>query len=76
MGGWLIVVETERMGGGSPLRQIYAVREADPVQAQIIVAEAANTTDERLIAWTPISNDFLDVFGVQNGKCRCVQAVS
>jgi hypothetical protein len=76
MDGWLIVVETERMGGGSLLREIYAVREQSPVQAQEIVHNAARTSDERVILWTAISSDFLDVFDVPQGGCRRVQALS
>lgn len=77
MSGWLIRVETQRLGGGEEMREIYAVNEPNPILALEIVAKQLDTSpDQGVHTWIPISDDFLEVFNVPIGECRHVIAVA
>ena len=76
MSGWLVVIETKRLGRGGDLREVYAVNEPLQPLALATVVKAARVLDERVIGWAPISDEFLKVFDVPEGECRRVQAVS
>jgi hypothetical protein len=49
MAGWIISVTTERIGGGPPLIQYYAVRIADREKALMTLREALGATADEVV---------------------------
>jgi hypothetical protein len=47
--GQVVLVTTEPLGGGSPVRSVYYVAEQDPAKAEAIIAP-----NERVEAWGPL----------------------
>ena len=51
--GQVVLVTTEPLGGGSPVRSVYYVAEQDPAKAEAIIA-AMMAPNERVEAWGPL----------------------
>jgi hypothetical protein len=75
-GGWMVAVDTERMGGGHRLTELYAVWDPDPTQAVALVMARAKVVDEKVTALYHVSDSVLACLNVPEGECRIVQAVS
>jgi hypothetical protein len=74
-GGWMVAVDTERMGGGRRLTELYAVWDPDPTQAVALVMGRAKVLDEKVTALYHVSDSVLACLNVPEGDCRLVQAV-
>ena len=57
--GQLVLVTTERLGGGSPLKVVYLVAEEDPAKAAAIVA-ALIAPNEKVEALGPLPEAVLE----------------
>jgi hypothetical protein len=75
-GGWMVVVDTERMGGGHRLTELYAVWDPDPTRAVALVLARAKVLDEKVTALHHVSDGVLACLEVPEGECRLVRAVS
>jgi hypothetical protein len=75
-GGWMVSVETERMGGGHRLTELYAVWDPDPTHAVALVMVRAKVLDEKVTALYHVSDSVLASLDVPEGECRLVKAVS
>jgi hypothetical protein len=52
--GQVVLVTTELLGGGSPVRSVYFVAEQDPEKAKAIIG-AMMAPNEKVEAWEPAS---------------------
>jgi hypothetical protein len=69
--GWIISVTTERLGGGQPLVQYYAVRIADQQKAIATLCEALGTTSDEVVrAEMPKPDRYFDFLEIGEGKAR------
>ena len=72
----MVSVETERMGGGHRLTELYAVWDPDPTHAVALVMVRAKVLDEKVTALYHVSDSVLASLDVPEGECRLVKAVS
>lgn len=73
MTGWLIKVPTERMGGGEPMDDLYAVGESDPAVAIGAVGKAIDLTPDQVPETvTSLTEATLRGLGVAHGQVRHV----
>ena len=64
--GQVVLVTTEPLGGGSPVRSVYYVAEQDPAKAEAIVA-ALMAPNERVEAWGPLPELAVKALGLKPG---------
>jgi hypothetical protein len=65
--GYLVVVTTQRLGSGKPLRAPFVVAEPDPIKAKDLV-RAVLAPDETVKLVCPLSAESLKLFGLQTGQ--------
>lgn len=69
MTGWLIKVPTERMGGGKPMDDLYAVWEGDAVAALALVERSQFLTPDQVPeTLTTLSESTLLGLGLTQGQ--------
>ena len=64
--GQVVLVTTEPLEGGSPVRSIYYVAEQDPAKAEAIIA-AMMAPNERVEAWGPLPELAVNALGLKPG---------
>jgi hypothetical protein len=64
--GQVVLLTTEPLGGGSPVRSVYFVAEGDPERAAAIVA-AVMAPNERVEAWGPLPEAAVKALGLKPG---------
>jgi hypothetical protein len=64
--GQVVLVTTEPLEGGSPVRSIYYVAEQDPAKAKAIVG-AMMAPNERVEAWGPLPEVAVKALGLKPG---------
>ena len=64
--GQVVLVTTEPLGGGSPVRSVYYVAEQDPAKAETIIA-AMMAPNERVEAWGPLPERAVKALGLKPG---------
>jgi hypothetical protein len=64
--GQVVLVTTEPLGGGSPVRSVYYVAERDPAKAQAIVG-AMMAPNEKVEAWGPLPELAVEALGLKPG---------
>jgi len=64
--GQVVLVTTEPLDGGSPVRSVYFVAEQDPTRARAIVAEMM-APNERVEAWGPLPEVAVTALGLKPG---------
>jgi hypothetical protein len=62
----VVLLTTEPLGGGSPVRSVYFVAEGDPERAAAIVA-AVMAPNERVEAWGPLPEAAVKALGLKPG---------
>lgn len=62
-----MVVTTERLGGGKPLRAPFIVAEPDPARAEALVRQVL-TPDETVKAICPLAAEHIAPFGLKPGE--------
>ena len=64
--GQVVLVTTEPLDGGSPVRSIYYVAEQDPAKARAIIG-AMMAPNERVEAWGPLPEVAVKALGLKPG---------
>ena len=64
--GQVVLVTTEPLEGGSPVRSLYYVAEQDPAKAKAIV-EAMMAPNETVEAWGPLPEVAVQALGLKPG---------
>jgi hypothetical protein len=64
--GQVVLVTTEPLGGGPPVRSVYFVAEGDPAKAEAIVA-AVMAPNERAEALGPLPEAAVKALGLKPG---------
>jgi hypothetical protein len=64
--GQVVLVTTEPLGGGAPVRSVYFVAEEDPAKAEALVA-AMMAPNERVEAWGPLPEAAVKALGIRPG---------
>jgi hypothetical protein len=64
--GQVVLVTTEPLDGGPPIRSVYFVAEGDPARAEAIVA-AMMAPNERVEAWGPLPEAAVKALGLKPG---------
>ncbi|WP_235977185.1 hypothetical protein [Bradyrhizobium archetypum] len=64
--GQVVLVTTEPLGGGAPVRSVYYVAEQDPAKAAAIIA-AMMAPNERVEAWGPLPEPAVKALGLKPG---------
>ena len=64
--GQVVLVTTEPLAGGSPVRSVYYVAEQDPAKAKAIVG-AIMAPNERVEAWGPLPEAAVKALGLKPG---------
>ena len=64
--GQVVLVTTEPLDGGPPIRSVYFVAEGDPARAEAIVA-AMMAPNERIDAWGPLPEVAVKALGLKPG---------
>ncbi len=67
--GQVVLVITERLGGGLPMRVVYYVAEEDPAKAEAIIG-AVMAPNERVEAWGPLPEAAVKAIGLKPGEFR------
>jgi hypothetical protein len=62
--GQVVLVTTEPLDGGSPVRSVYFVAEGDPAKAEAIVA-AIMAPNEKVEAWGPLPEAAVKALGLK-----------
>ena len=62
--GQVVLVTTEPLGGGLPVRSVYYVAEQDPAKAEAIIA-AMMAPNERVEAWGPLPEPAVKALGLK-----------
>jgi hypothetical protein len=65
--GQIVLVTTERLEGGPPLRVVYYVAEEDPAKAEAIVG-AIMAPNEKVEAWGPLPEAAVRAIGLRPGE--------
>jgi hypothetical protein len=65
--GQVVLVTTEQLGGGPPLRSVYFVAEEDPTKAQALIA-AVMAPNESVVAYGPLPEAAVTVLGLKPGE--------
>ena len=64
--GQVVLVTTEPLGGGLPVRSVYYVAEQDPAKAEAIIA-AMMAPNERVEAWGALPEAAVKALGLKPG---------
>jgi hypothetical protein len=64
--GQVVLVTTERLEGGPPMRTVFYVAEEDPTKAQAIIA-AILAPNERVEAYGPLPEAAVNALGLKPG---------
>jgi hypothetical protein len=64
--GQVVLVTTELLGGGPPVRSLYFVAEGHPAKAAPLVA-AMMTPNEKVEAWGPLPEAAVKALGLRPG---------
>jgi hypothetical protein len=64
--GQVVLVTTEPLAGGSPVRSVYYVAEQDPAKATAIIG-AMMAPNERVEAWGPLPEAAVKALGLKPG---------
>jgi hypothetical protein len=64
--GQVVLVTTEPLGGGSPVRSVYFVAEQDPEAAKAII-EAMMAPNEKVEAWGRLPEAAVKALGLKRG---------
>ncbi len=64
--GQVVLLTTEPLDGGSPIRSVYFVAEGDPAKAEALVA-ATMAPNERVEAWGPLPEAAVNALGLKPG---------
>jgi hypothetical protein len=64
--GQVVLVTTEPLGGGAPVRSVYYVAEQDPAKAEAVIA-AMMAPNERVEAWGPLPEPAVKALGLKPG---------
>jgi hypothetical protein len=67
--GQVVLVITERLGGGSPAKTVYYVAEENPAKAEAIVA-VVMAPNEKVEAWGPLPEAAIKALGLKPGEFR------
>jgi hypothetical protein len=67
--GQIVLVTTEPLGGGSPVRSIYFVAEQDPEKAKAIIG-AMMAPNEKVEAWGRLPEAAVKALGLKPGDFR------
>ena len=67
--GQVVLVTTERLEGGAPMRTIYYVAEEDPTKAEAIVA-AVMAPNEKVEALGPLPEAAVKALGLRRGEFK------
>ena len=67
--GQVVLVTTERLGGGSPMRTVYYVAEEDPAKAVAIIEEKM-APNERVEAWGLLPDAAVRALGLKPREFR------
>ena len=67
--GQVVLVTTEPLGGGSPVRSVYYVAEQDPAKAEALIA-AMMAPNERVEAWGPLPEAAVKALGLKSGDFK------
>lgn len=65
-GGQVVLVTTEPLEGGSPVRSVYYVAEQDPAKAKAIIS-AMMAPNERVEAWGQLPEVAVKALGLKPG---------
>ena len=65
--GQVVLVTTEGLSGGPPMRPVYYVAEEDPIKAQAIIA---STPNEKVEAYGLLPEAALEALGLKRGEFR------
>jgi hypothetical protein len=69
--GQVVLVTTEGLSGGSPMRTVYYVAEEDPTKAQAIIAEIM-VPNEKVEAYGLLPEAAVKALGLKPGEFRSV----
>jgi hypothetical protein len=64
--GQVVLITTEPLDGGPPVRSVYFVAEGNPAKAEAIVA-AMMAPNERVEAWGPLPEAAVKALGLKPG---------
>ncbi|TYO66761.1 hypothetical protein FXV83_09935 [Bradyrhizobium hipponense] len=64
--GQVVLVTTQPLGGGPPVRSVYFVAERDPETAAAIIA-AMMAPNEKVEAWGPLPEAAVKALGLKPG---------
>ncbi len=64
--GQVVLVTTEPLDGGPPVRSVFFVAEADPAKATAIIADMM-APNERVEAWAPLPEAAVKALGLRPG---------
>jgi hypothetical protein len=64
--GQVVLVTTEPLGGGSPVRSVYFVAEQDPEMAKAIIG-AMMAPNEKVEAWGRLPEAAVKALGLKRG---------
>jgi len=67
--GQVVLVTTERLGGGPPMRTVYYVAEEDPTKAEAIVATVI-APNEKVEAYGALPEAAVKALGLKPGDFR------
>ena len=67
--GQVVLVTTEPLGGGSPVRSVYFVAEQDPETAKAIIG-AMMAPNEKVEAWGPLPEAAVKALGLKRETSR------
>jgi hypothetical protein len=65
--GQVVLVTTERLEGGPPLRVVYYVAEENPTKAEAIVSNLL-APNESVVAWGPLPEAAVRALGLKRGE--------
>jgi hypothetical protein len=65
--GQVVLVTTERLEGGPPLRMVYYVAEENPAKAEAII-RTVMAPNESVVAWGPLPEAAVKALGLTPGE--------
>jgi hypothetical protein len=67
--GQVVLITTERLEGGPPLRVVYYVAEENPTKAEAIVSTLL-APNESVVAWGSLPEAAVKALGLKRGEFR------
>jgi hypothetical protein len=67
--GQVVLITTERLEGGPPLRVVYYVAEENPTKAEAIVSTLL-APNESVVAWGSLPEAAVKALGLKRGEVR------